>query len=227
MGYIYALAAITAVLSVVVVALENKGILALKYVLKTVASLAFVVVALLSMAKGGYESWKLLVVAGLVFGMLGDIFLSSENVVSDKKALGLLTIAGGMFFAVGHVLYVVWLLRFVDGFDYYTLFAVFGMPVLFIVLSALKVMKAGKLIVPVAFYAAFLGTMLAGAINAYLYLAPEKIASFILAGGILFTVSDTVLAYYNFGHKEQTKVKYVYMTTYYVAQILFAMTLAF
>ena len=41
MAYIYVLAAITAVLSVVVVALENKGILALKYVLKTVASLCF------------------------------------------------------------------------------------------------------------------------------------------------------------------------------------------
>ena len=47
MAYIYVLAAITAVLSVVVVALENKGILALKYVLKTVASLCFVMIALL------------------------------------------------------------------------------------------------------------------------------------------------------------------------------------
>lgn len=87
MAYIYILAAITAVLSVVVVALENKGILALKYVLKTVASLCFVMIALLSMAKGGYDNWKILVIAGLVFGMLGDIFLSSNNVVADKKRL--------------------------------------------------------------------------------------------------------------------------------------------
>lgn len=85
MAYIYVLVAITAVLSVVVVALENKGILALKYVLKTVASLCFVMIALLSMAKGGYDNWKILVIAGLVFGMLGDIFLSSNNVVADKK----------------------------------------------------------------------------------------------------------------------------------------------
>ena len=98
MAYIYVLAAITAVLSVVVVALENKGILALKYVLKTVASLCFVMIALLSMAKGGYDNWKILVIAGLVFGMLGDIFLSSNNVVADKKTLGVLTIAGGLFF---------------------------------------------------------------------------------------------------------------------------------
>ena len=139
MAYIYVLAAITAVLSVVVVALENKGILALKYVLKTVASLCFVMIALLSMAKGGYDNWKILVIAGLVFGMLGDIFLSSNNVVADKKTLGVLTIAGG----------------------------------------------------------------------------------------ILFTVSDLVLAYYNFGHTEQTKVKYIYMTTYYAAQILFALTLLY
>lgn len=97
MAYIYVLAAITAVLSVVVVALENKGILALKYVLKTVASLCFVMIALLSMAKGGYDNWKILVIAGLVFGMLGDIFLSSNNVVADKKTLGVLTIAGGLF----------------------------------------------------------------------------------------------------------------------------------
>ena len=145
MAYIYVLAAITAVLSVVVVALENKGILALKYVLKTVASLCFVMIALLSMAKGGYDNWKILVIAGLVFGMLGDIFLSSNNVVADKKTLGVLTIAGGLFFAVGHVIYVVWLLRFVEGFNYYTLFAVFGMPALFVVLSLLKVMKVGKI----------------------------------------------------------------------------------
>lgn len=98
MAYIYVLAAITAVLSVVVVALENKGILALKYVLKTIASLCFVMIALLSMAKGGYDNWKILVIAGLVFGMLGDIFLSSNNVVADKKTLGVLTIAGGLFF---------------------------------------------------------------------------------------------------------------------------------
>lgn len=227
MAYIYVLAAITAVLSVVVVALENKGIFALKYVLKTVASLCFVMIALLSMAKGGYDNWKILVIAGLVFGMLGDIFLSSNNVVADKKTLGVLTIAGGLFFAVGHVIYVVWLLRFVEGFNGYTLFAVFGMPALFVVLSLLKVMKAGKITPLITLYAAFLGTMLMGAINVYVFLSPEKIASLILAGGILFTTSDLVLAYYNFGHTEQTKVKYIYMTTYYAAQILFALTLLY
>lgn len=97
MAYIYVLAAITAVLSVVVVALENKGILALKYVLKTVASLCFVMIALLSMAKGGYDNWKILVIAGLVFGMLGDIFLSSNNVVADKKRLAYLRLRADCF----------------------------------------------------------------------------------------------------------------------------------
>ena len=100
-------------------------------------------------------------------------------------------------------------------------------PVLFVVLSFLKVMKAGKITPLVTLYAAFLGTMLMGAINVYVFLSPEKIASLILAGGILFTVSDLVLAYYNFGHTEQTKVKYIYMTTYYAAQILFALTLLY
>lgn len=97
MAYIYVLAAITAVLSVVVVALENKGILAIKYVLKTVASLCFVMIALLSMAKGGYDNWKILVIAGLVFGMLGDIFLSSNNVVADKKRLAYSRLRAGCF----------------------------------------------------------------------------------------------------------------------------------
>lgn len=227
MAFIYVLVAITAVLSVVIVALENKGILALKYVLKTVASLCFVMIALLSLIKGGFDNWKVLVIAGLVFGMLGDIFLSSENVVADKKALGILTVAGGLFFAVGHVIYVVWLLRFVEAFNYYTLFAVFGMPALFLALCLTNVMKAGKIAPLVTLYAGFLGTMLMGAINVFVQLSPERIASLILAGGILFAVSDTTLAYYNFGHKNQTKVKYLYMTTYYVAQILFALTLIY
>lgn len=173
MAYIYVLAAITAVLSVVVVALENKGILAIKYVLKTVASLCFVMIALLSMAKGGYDNWKILVIAGLVFGMLGDIFLSSNNVVADKNAWRTHD-CGRAVFAVGHVIYVVWLLRFVEGFNYYTLFAVFGMPALFVVLSLLKVMKAGKITPLVTLYAAFLGTMLMGAINVYVFFRPKK-----------------------------------------------------
>ena len=87
MAYIYVLAAITAVLSVVVVALENKGILAIKYVLKTVASLCFVMIALLSMAKGGYDNWKILVIAGLVFGIT-DLCVADRIFVAGGKRSG-------------------------------------------------------------------------------------------------------------------------------------------
>ncbi|MDD6361547.1 MAG: lysoplasmalogenase [Eubacteriales bacterium] len=227
MAVIYVLTALTAVLSVVIVALENRGVLAVKYVLKATASLCFTMIAVLAILKSGFDKWKMLVLSALIFGMLGDIFLSSENVVDDPKKLPVLNVAGGAFFAVGHVVYVIWLLRFAGGFNPYTLFALFGVPVVFLALCLLKIMKPGKLLLPVIAYSAFLGLMLTASVNAYVYLAPLRLAPLILAGGILFTLSDGVLAYYNFGHKEQKRIKYVYMTAYYAAQLLFAYTLLF
>lgn len=173
MAYIYVLAAITAVLSVVVVALENKGILAIKYVLKTVASLCFVMIALLSMAKGGYDNWKFLLSPGL-FSVCSAIYSCQATTWLPTKNAWRTHDCGRAVFAVGHVIYVVWLLRFVEGFNYYTLFAVFGMPALFVVLSLLKVMKAGKITPLVTLYAAFLGTMLMGAINVYVFFRPKN-----------------------------------------------------
>jgi hypothetical protein len=62
-------------LSVLVVYLENKGILTLKYIMKTVASLSFVFVGILAVIKSEYFlDWQMLVLAALVLGMLGDIF---------------------------------------------------------------------------------------------------------------------------------------------------------
>ncbi len=228
MGAIYALCAITGLLSIIIVYLENKGFLAQKYVLKTVASLCFVFVAILSLIYGeGFYNWKALVLCALVLGMLGDIFLSSENVVPEGKPLNVLNIAGGGFFAVGHIVYVVWLLRFTEGFNYWLLFILAAFPILLLLLSKLKVMKPGKILIPAMLYSAFLGLMLVAAINAYLELSAYAIGKYILAGGILFCVSDFILAYYNFGNKEKTYVKYIYMPAYYAAQLLFAMTILF
>lgn len=228
MAAIYCLCAITGVLSVLIVYLENKGVFALKYVLKTVASLCFVLIGVLCLIKSDvFYGWKALVLTALILGMLGDIFLSSDNVVPDKKSLGLLNISGGAFFLVGHIIYVVWLMRFVDGFNLWLLFIVFGLPALIALLSVTGVFKTGKLLLPVMVYAAFLGLMLAAAVNTYIAMPEETVAAYIVSAGALFTFSDLMLAYYNFGHKEQTFIKYAYMPAYYAAQILFALTILF
>lgn len=228
MWAVYTLCGITGVLSVLIVYLENKGILALKYALKAVASLCFVMVGVLALVQSeSFYNWKAYVLSALVLGMLGDIFLSSENVVPEGKNLNTLNLAGGAFFLVGHIVYVVWLIGFTESFNCWLLFIMAAFPVIVLLLNKLKVFKAGKTIIPVAVYSLFLGLMLASAVNAYLELAVYGIGKYILAGGVLFCASDLVLAYYNFGNKDKTFVKYFYMPAYYAAQLMFALTILF
>lgn len=228
MGIVYALCGIAGFLSIFMVFLENSGRTELKYVLKTAASFCFVLAGIMCAAEAeDFAPWKSVVLTGLVLGMLGDIFLSSGSVVSEKKTADLLSLVGGAFFLLGHVAYAVWLLTFADGFNLWLLFLVFGLPALLLVLGLTGVFRAGKMLLPAAVYATLLGLMTAAAVNVYVRMPGETISRYVAAAGPLFAFSDLLLAWYNFGHTDKNLVKYVYMPAYYAAQLLFALTLAF
>lgn len=222
---IYILCGIAGALSVLIVYLELKGADAVKYILKTVASLCFVIIGVLALTYAQFESWKALVLAALILGMLGDIFLSSGSVVEKGKNLDLLNLSGLIFFLLGHVVYIIWLIGFVESFNYLLLLIPFALPMIVIVLNALKVLELGKTAIPAVAYSAVIGLMLAAAINAYGGLSSYEISKNILAGGILFCISDSFLAYYNFGKNPKSWIKYVYMPAYYAAQLLFALAI--
>lgn len=227
MAYIYVFGAISVLLSVATVILENKGQLALKYIVKTVASLCFVFVAAFAIMRAPvFMNRHVIVFLALILGMLGDIFLSSGSICKDEKQLELLNLCGLLFFLCGHILLIVWLFGFAETFNYWLLALPAVMPVLMFVMNKLKVIEPGKALVPCLAYAAVIGLMLASAINAFT-VTGGTLGALIMVAAALFTVSDTCLAIFNFGKNVKAWLKYLYMPTYYVAQVLFAITILY
>lgn len=156
----------------------------------------------------------LFILAGLFFSWAGDMVLEfSEN-------NGIMFLAGLVCFFLAHIMYLtvffltpgknsiisnrIWLLIPV---------IIYGLVLVFYLYDDLAEMK-----LPVIFYAAVILTMLAGAIN-----RSEKVNrnSFrlVLAGAVLFVISDSSIAINKFSHKFESS-GIVIMSTYIAAQFL-------
>ena len=75
-------------------------------IFKTIASLFFVALGIyLVIIKQGHVAFKVLVLLGLIFGMLGDVFLGFKY-ITEGKVKKFWILAGMFAFAFGHISYV-------------------------------------------------------------------------------------------------------------------------
>lgn len=90
--------------------LMNAGVVAI--FTKTMASLGMVIGAILALSNG-YAFYYLYIIIGLICGMLGDIFLELKKNYKDED----LTYfnSGTTAFALGHIMYLVGMIRMVEG----------------------------------------------------------------------------------------------------------------
>ena len=90
--------------------LMNAGVVAI--FTKTMASLGMVIGGILALSNG-YAFYYLYIIIGLICGMLGDIFLELKKNYKNED----LTYfnSGTTAFALGHIMYLVGMIRMVDG----------------------------------------------------------------------------------------------------------------
>lgn len=90
--------------------LMNAGVVAI--FTKTMASLGMVIGAILALSNG-YAFYYLYIIIGLICGMLGDIFLELKKNYKNED----LTYfnSGTTAFALGHIMYLVGMIRMVEG----------------------------------------------------------------------------------------------------------------
>ena len=90
--------------------LMNAGVVAI--FTKTMASLGMVIGGILALSNG-YAFYYLYIIIGLICGMLGDIFLELKKNYKDED----LTYfnSGTTAFALGHIMYLVGMIRMVEG----------------------------------------------------------------------------------------------------------------
>ncbi len=196
----------------------------------------------LFIAVGVYGAWRSaaaprailcpFVVLGLVFGLMGDIWLDLKYVFPEKDEL--FTYAGFCVFGIGHILFIAGMLLayYPAGRPLWVLVPL-GLAVLMSIGNAVleKPMKLcfGKLKGTVIAYGVLLFTtvMLSGALALYCGWR-ERPLNLIFAGGVLFALSDLILSgtYFGTGKDRPVDIILNYLT-YYPAQFLIASSLLF
>jgi len=181
------------------------------YILKPLTTLTIMTFALYLT---GFELqyYALLIMLGLAFSLIGDIFLMLK---SDKFMQGLVS------FLIAHIFYIV---AFLDSAKIdLNLYAIIPIAVIGIGYLAVLLPKTGNLKIPVLIYALILQAMV---ITADMFYQTELTTSslMVLVGAIWFMLSDSILAFARFV-KTFKFAQIGVLSTYYIAQTCIVLSL--
>lgn len=202
-------------------------------VFKTIASLFFVALGIyLFVIMEGHFLFKLFLLLGLIFGMLGDVLLGFKYITTKTKKFWIL--AGMFAFAFGHISYIVALFTefYIPGnviFIFLPFITSMVLSVIYMIISKKVGISFGKLLPFGIFYLICLSSML----STSLYMAILNHFSIVsgvmfFIGAIFFATSDCMLtgAYFKEGKRPKPYLA-IYSVCYYVAQFLIAFCLFF
>lgn len=196
--------------------------------LKNATSIFFILTAVCGIVKNS-ASWKygLLIVVGLVFGMLGDIYLDQKWVY--PKDMKQYLYAGFICFGIGHLFYIPALVTTAHiSMKLMIIPVIVGVVVAVGNLLLEKPMKQkfGEYKTIVTVYSFILAAMVATAVVAAFV---SKHPAFIVyaIGSVLFLVSDLVLSPMYFGEGKNTPTNFIVNhVTYYLGQYMIAFSVA-
>ena len=203
-------------------------------IFKTIASLFFVALGIyLFITVPGHFVFKLLVMLGLMFGMLGDFFLGFKYIThGTAKKVWILV---GMFaFAAGHICYLVSLFIefYIPGnilfiiLPFVTAIVLSG---IYMVISRKVGINFGKLLPFGLFYLLMLSSMLSTSLYMAILNGFANVTSVMFfVGAVFFAASDSMLtgAYFKEGQRPKAYMA-IYSVFYYLAQFIIAFALFF
>lgn len=196
-----------------------------KLIFKSIASICFVLIGVFSLNERIFSTWQILIVAGLVFSMIGDVFLAVH--AADLRDQKLFHGFGLAAFTSGQILYILSFLILTPQFNLLLLILVLTLPVLVIIGQLTKVLEMDTLSkVGTIVYAGVIGAMLATAVNVFLSYGSTTFSVCILIGAISMTVSDFALVLFNYNRKLKNSLYLIaVLVFYYTAQILTALSI--
>lgn len=227
--YVLLAIGITATIVFLVLRVKKGGIAALYA--KAIASCCFIATALAAMNRNRvFLEFGTLILAGLILGMLGDIWLDLKWIYLQDKDSYLY--AGFISFLLGHVCFITAIFRSAP----WNSFSIIMSIVLALVIGVIAIlmekplkMKYGKFKLIVFLYSCTLAlTMTSSMMTAYI--TKFKLSAWIVmsVGALLFLLSDLVLSGMYFGENKNTKGNIILNhTLYYAAQFCMAATILF
>lgn len=195
--------------------------------LKNATSIFFILTAVVGLLSNPTQyKYAVLIIAGLVFGMLGDIYLDQKWVYPDDMKQYMY--AGFISFGIGHFFYIPAIIM-ASGLPtkYWFIAPIAGLVVAGGNLLLEKPMnqKFGEYKAIVTIYGFILASMAAVAVCAAIY---TKSPAFIVyaIGAVSFMASDLVLSPMYFGEGKNTPINFIINhVTYYIGQYMFAVSI--
>ncbi len=189
--------------------------------LKGLASFMFVMVGVLAWIKYADHSLVKTIVAGLLFGMAGDILLNLRFVFPENGKKIFLT--GILAFLIGHILYLKAIIPLNSGVFVPALIgAVIAAVLLGYIFKTMEVNIAYKIFG--IFYLGAVIIMTCIAISNALE-APDVFRLMYAVGAVFFTLSDIVLIFNTFGKTTKFSLRITNLSLYYIGQVLIALSL--
>jgi len=179
------------------------------YIAKPLTMLFIIALPLLEVREE-YSTYAFLIMTGLIFSLLGDLFLLNPDRYFNN---------GLYSFLLAHILYI---LAFNQNVDSYC--GAIALPILIYMVIVLRYLspRLGGMKYPVIIYMVVISTMVYSAWNNSMNFSSG--INILLIGAILFAISDTVLAFNKF-YKKFKLAEPIILSTYFIAQLFFAMSI--
>ncbi len=223
----YILLGVAIIMAVIYITVELTQKPLISLYVKALASLSFIILGTYRLLYDvnnipEYIGWILL---GLASGMIGDIVLALRP-LRPKEEDKLIIVFGIISFSIGHLFYLTALLM-MSTFSWISL--IVGLIAFFIVVVMSYIMKFNMKIarIPSYVYAFLIFFMVGQSVMAGRQLNYQTSSVLFLLGAILFGVSDLILAPIYYTDKSSKVMIALNLLTYYGAQILIALSIAF
>lgn len=225
---IYLLLAVLAAAGIVLQAFfimnENKRNYAAATVLKGCASLVFVAVGAVCLAVDGRGGFRHLLLAGLLFGAVGDLLLNLRLLAVKREKL--LFLAGTAVFLLGHVMYFIFLVQFSENLPISIAAGAAAAVIVLIFMN--RLLKVGRIYrIFGIFYVGVEAVTTAAAVGLFIGAPQHTGTAMFAAGALAFFASDILLIFNNFGPVTRDWVRTADLSLYYIGQLLIAFSLLF
>lgn len=193
-------------------------------ILKGSASLCFVLLGIIAAQNSsGILGFSKLIIAGLIFGMAGDILLNMRYLFEKNGQKVFLV--GILIFMIGHVMYLIALLKeAVNCLVPIAIGVVLAALLLLWIFSKVTAAKAFKIFG--VFYVGAVTVMAVTGVWNGIFMAGSKDLIFAV-GGILFLISDVILIFNTFTGSSKLSMRVMNLSLYYIGQILIACSLMY
>ncbi|MCQ2472438.1 MAG: lysoplasmalogenase [Clostridia bacterium] len=204
--------------------------------IKMICSTVFVGFAAFNIYISGADfggTYQRFILIALALGWVGDVFLTADPFLEGKsKEFKLaVNIVGACAFLAGHIFFIIAFFKKTKeigaalGITFFVPLAV--VLVALVLAKMLLKVKLSKLAVPVAIYALMIDVMFSAAFNLGISVGSWQSVLTLGVGTLLFVASDFSLGIKYFDDKRfnTLTVRSVYITAYYIAQMLIAASL--